>query len=196
MSSTGILVGSLIAGILHPILGAIVFFGAESPRRARPPTPRGRVAHGGSMAVPVLTPVEPPFVPGKFALSWTDVTVDDAGVLTWGPSRRRTVFPAVDHGPDELSFREALGHGTARYGARVSDCARPRCGLERRTAASGLSASLFLTSAGNETIGVTVTDDDGQSDSASLIVHVSVIPLEDGQQPFGAGGAASTCRST
>ena len=187
VSSTGLLVASLLAGILHPILGALVFFGAEAIAEGQAPDARGP---GGALAAQwptqIQTPVAPPFLRGKFSLTWSDLTVDDAGVLTLGTFTAEDRAPRVSiTGRTNVSFREALGHGTARYGARVSDLRPPIDAVwSGVTQASGLSASLFLTSPGTRTIGVTVTDADGLSDSASLTVHVSVIPLEDGQQPF------------
>ena len=187
VGTPGLLAATLIVGILSPILGAIVFFGAESVAEGQAPDVQGP---GGALAAQwpaqILTPVSPPFLPGKFSLTWTDLTVDEAGVLTLGTFAPEARAPRVSiMGPTNVSFREALGHGTARYGARVSDL-RPPISAEWSgvTQSTGLSASVFLTSAGNEVIGVQVTDADGLSDSASLTVHVSVIPLEDGQQPF------------
>ena len=74
---------------------------------------------------------------------------------------------------------------TVRYRADISDLRAPvNAQWTGVTQPNGLSASVFFTRAGRENIGVTVTDADGLSDSATVTVRVSVIPLEDGQQPF------------
>lgn len=187
VGTPGLLAGSLIIGIISPILGAIVFFGAESVAEGQAPDVQGV---GGALAAQwpsqILTPVSPPFLPGAFALSWTDLTVDEAGVLTLGTYTPEERVPrVVIVGPTTVRFREALGHGTARYRADISDLRAPvNAQWTGVTQPNGLSASVFFTRAGRENIGVTVTDADGLSDSATVTVRVSVIPLEDGQQPF------------
>jgi hypothetical protein len=182
-----VLAGSLIIGLVSPTLAAIVFFAADSIAESQAPT----VSSLGSTLASqwpseILTSIRPPFLPGKFALSWTDLTVDQDGVLTRGTFSPEARSPNVlIVGPRRVTVREAIGHGLGRYRIDPLDLRAPLTirwnGVGHGTAPS---LSIPFTEAGVFPLSVSVTDTDGLSDTASTRIQVSVIPLEHGQQPF------------
>jgi hypothetical protein len=186
VATPGVLAAAWIVGLVSPVLGAIVFF-AEPIAESQAPT----VSSLGSTLASqwpseILTSIRPPFLPGKIALSWTDLTVDQDGVLTSGRFSPEGRSPNVlILGPRRVTVREALGHRVEHYGIDPRDLRAPL--TIDWTGAGGGSApalSIMFTEAGVFPLGVSVTDTDGLSDAASTRVQVSVIPLEPGQQPF------------
>lgn len=183
----GVLAAALITGLISPILGGIVFFAADPIAGSQAPT----VSSLGSTLASqwpseILTSIRPPFLPGKFALIWTDLTVDQDGVLTRGtfiPQERSPNVLIV--GPRRLTMREAIGDVVGRYRIDPRDLRAPLTvhwtGAGHGTAPS---LSILFTEGGVFPLGVSVTDTDGLSDDASTRVQVSVIPLKPGQQPF------------
>jgi hypothetical protein len=183
----GVLAGGLIVGLLSPILGAIVFFAADPIAESQVPT----VSSLGSTLASqwpseILTSIRPPFLPGKFVLSWTDLTVDQDGVLTRGTFSPEGRTPNVlIIGPRRVTVREAIGHSTGRYRIDPRDLRAPLA-IQWTGAGHGTGPSLSIpfSEAGLFPLDVSVTDTDGLSDAASTRVQVSVIPLKQGQQPF------------
>ncbi|WP_218010809.1 hypothetical protein [Herbidospora mongoliensis] len=88
MGVSGSSAAALLVGLVSSIFGAIIFFGAEPYAESKAPEVSSL---GSSLASPwpseILTKIKPPFLPGKFALSWTDLTVDQDGILTRGTFR-------------------------------------------------------------------------------------------------------------
>lgn len=72
---TGALGLAFIVGLLSPILGGIVFFAADPIAESRVPDVQ-RVGEGLASAWPsqIMTGINPPFLPGKFVLIWTDLS--------------------------------------------------------------------------------------------------------------------------
>jgi hypothetical protein len=183
----GVLAAGLIVGLVSPILGAIVFFAADPIAESQAPA----VSSLGSTLASqwpseFLTSIRPPFLPGKFTLSWTDLTVDQDGVLTSGTFSPEGRSPNVlIIGPRRVTVREAIGDAAGRYRIDPRDLRAPLTihwtGAGHGTAPS---LSILFTEAGVFPLGVSVTDTDGLSDAASTRVQVSVIPLKPGQQPF------------
>lgn len=189
VGAPGLLAASLIVGVLNPILGAIVFFGVQEIAESQAPEVLGV---GGALASQwpseILTQIEPPFLPGKFILSWSDLTVDEEGVRTLGiftPTERAPKVSIV--GPLEVRVQEALGHKEARYHGDIHDLRAPlTTQWSGAVGGSELATSVlfFSASVGQKPISVSVRDVDGLSAADAITVRVSAIPLEDGQQPF------------
>lgn len=183
----GVLAAGLIVGLVSPILGAIVFFAADPIAASQAPT----VSSTGSTLASqwpseILTSIRPPFLPGKFTLNWTDLTVDQNGVLTSGTFSPEERSPNVlIIGPRRVTVREAIGDAPRRYRIDPRDL-RPPLTIHWTGAGQGTepSLSILFREAGVFPLGVSVTDTDGLSDAASTRVQVSVIPLKPGQQPF------------
>jgi len=81
-----VLAYALLIGLLSPLLGAVTIFAADPLIEALAPDVKGP---GGMVAATwpseVLTRIRPPLLPGKFLLNWSEVTVDEQGVLSLDP---------------------------------------------------------------------------------------------------------------
>lgn len=183
----GVLAATLIVGLVSQILGGILFFVADSIAESQAPA----VSSLGSTLASqwpseILTSIKPPFLPGKFSLSWTDLIVDQEGVLTSGTFSPEARSPDVlIVGPRRVTVREAVGQGVGRYRIDPRDLRSP---LTTRWGGAGHgtepSLAIPFTEAGVFPLDVSVTDADGLTDTSSTSVQVSFIPLEPGQQPF------------
>jgi hypothetical protein len=183
----GVLAAALIIGIISPIFGAMAFFAADpiAESQAPPISSLGSIL-ASQWPSEILTSIRPPFLPGKFVLIWTDLTVDQGGVLTRGtfsPEERTPNVLIV--GPRRVTVREVIGHGLGRYRIDPRDLRVPLA-ISWTGAGRGTEATLSIPfrQAGTFPLSVSVTDADGLSDTASTRVQVSVVPLQDGQQPF------------
>jgi hypothetical protein len=197
VGAPGLLAAALIVGLVNPVLGAVVFFAADPVAESQAPTVSSL---GSTLALQwpseILTRIRPSFLPGKFAISWTDVTVDQDGVLTRGTYSPEGRSPnVVIDGPRRVTLREAIGHTTGSYRIDPRDL-RPPLTIRWAGAGGGTGPSLriLFSTAGVFPLQVSVTDTDGLSDTASTRVQVSVIPLKPAQQPFlGKAGNSEAC---
>jgi hypothetical protein len=187
VGTPGVLAASWIVGLVSPVLGAVVFFAADPVAESQAPSV---TSLGSTLAAQwppeILTRIRPPFLPGRFALSWTEVIVDRNGVLTLGTFSPEPRSPSVMIvGPRRLTLREAIGDVVGRYRIDPLEL-RPPLAIRWTGAARGTAptASVLFSEGGTFSLGVEVTDVDGLSDEASARVQISVIPLQPGQQPF------------
>lgn len=186
-SVPGMIAVSLLVGLLSPILGAIVFFGSDAIADAQAPaSPGAGGALAGQWPAEVLTQIVPPFLSGKFAFSWRDLTVDERGVRTLGTFASVARRPRVSiAGPRSLAMRGALGHAQATYAARPRDLRAPLTVQWSGAAHSTeMGERVLFHSAGRSRIGVDVRDVDGLTAADQITVDVKLVELEPGQQPF------------
>jgi hypothetical protein len=184
----GVLGASLLIGMLSPILGVLVFFGSDYIAESQAPDSPGA---GASLAAQwpgeVLTPIVPPFLPGKLLFAWSDLTVDESGVRTLGTFSVAEREPRVTIvGPRFVAIREALGHYEASYAAHFRDL-RPPLTVRWGGAASGTGVGkrVFFHLPGHPRIFVNVQEDETDlSAEDEIAVTVTIIPLEPGQQRF------------
>lgn len=182
-----VITDALIIGLLHPILGQIAFFASETAANRFTP---GRGGAGDALANQwpheILTELRPPLLPGKFTLTWTDLTVDERGVRTLGTFAGASREPRVSIvGPRAVAIREELGHAQKTYSVDTQDLRAP-LSIDWGGVASGddETARVLFHSAGSQRLSVEVRDVDGLSDSASATVSVTITEQPPGTDPF------------
>jgi hypothetical protein len=184
-----LIVAGLIAAMFSPLLGAVLIGTAAAGEAIAEGNAPSRPGLGAALAAgwpaEVLTRIQPPRLPGKFVLNWTELTVDVDGVATQG-----TLLPALREpritvsGPDRVSFREATGSTTRTYAAHARDLRNPAMTWSGAAQGFGVSKRVLFHREGRVSLRVSAQDVDGLTGSASKDVQVSMIPLKPGQQPF------------
>ena len=183
------IVAGLIASALSPLLGALLIGTAAAGEALAESKAPNRPGVGANVAAgwptQVLTAIRPPDLPGKFALIWTELTVNEDGVVTLGTFLPANREPRITiDGPDRVSFREAIGSITVGYVANARDLRSPAITWSGAAHGSGASKRVLFRRVGQVNLGISARDRDGLTASASKDVQVSMIPLKPGQQPF------------
>ncbi len=175
--------------MLSPLLGGALIGTAlaldEIAESNAPRRPGVGAAVAAGWPAEVLTRIDPPDLPGKFELIWTQLTVNTDGIATQGifvPANREPRI-AIS-GPDRVSFREAVGSTSVGYIADARDLRSPAITWSGGANGSGPTKRVLFHREGQVNLQVTARDEDGLTASASKSVQVSMIPLKPGQQPF------------
>jgi hypothetical protein len=124
--------------------------------------------------------------PGKFVLTWSEMTADERGIITLGSYLPAVREPRVRvSGPRSVAIREALGHVRSAFRIAPRDL-RPPLGIQWGGAASGGSAatSVMFKKPGQYQVRVDVTDDDRLTATDQITVNVRLIPLKVSVVPF------------
>jgi hypothetical protein len=176
---------SLLGGVIQPTFGNIVFFRFDS-------LAEGFVGKqdsvGGALAAQwpdkVLTPIKPPFLPGKFVLTWTDLSVDETGVLTRGTFAPAERSPRANIlGPRDVTIFKAQGHTTVHYQVQTQDLFKPRITWSGAASGTGLKKTVTFDTPGQVEIKIEASDRDGFSASHRIRIDVKVKVLQPGEQP-------------
>lgn len=185
VSAGGSAVSAILLAILGPLLGGIVFFTADAIASSQAPAIEGV---GDALAAQwpplILTAIQPP-LPGKFVLMWSDLSVDEAGVLTLGTFLPATREPRVSiRGSTNVAIREALGHATITYRLDITDLRSPEISWSGVATGNGRTARVMFRTAGTHRVGVRIRVADALEASDEISVTTTIDELEDGQRSF------------
>jgi hypothetical protein len=185
--NAGLGLNALIIGLIRPIIAAILVLTADDIGQSHVPDTEGVGAQLASAWPPqILTSINPDRgLLGKITFSWSDLTVNENGVLTLGTYESVSRTPQVNIlGPSSASIQEAVGDVRRTFRADPHDLRAPLT-IHWGGAASGseLKTTALFSQTGAAKVRLTIRDTDALSASTEHTVTVTMIPLEPEQDP-------------